>query len=112
MRGHVLAAGPFHARAVLRRQGIRVERLGRSWWRQGANALSLYLLGVPTLHRWTQKERVAFFQQWASLMEAGLPLLGALDVLGQTMADSRLGLVVHRVVSDLRQGSQIGRAHV
>ena len=110
MRGHVLAAGPFHARAVLRRQGIRVERLGRSWWRQGANALSLYLLGVPALHRWTQKERVAFFQQWASLMEAGLPLLGALDVLGQTMADSRLGLVVHRVVSDLRQGSRLGHA--
>lgn len=110
MRGHLLAAGPFHARAVLRRQGIRVERLRRSWWRQGANALSLYLLGMPVLQRWSPKERVAFFRQWASLMEAGLPLLGALELLAQTAVESRWGLVVHRVVSDLRQGSRLGHA--
>ena len=70
--------------------------------------MSLYLLGMPVLQRWSPKERVAFFRQWASLMEAGLPLLGALELLAQTAVESRWGLVVHRVVSDL----QIGRAHV
>ena len=72
--------------------------------------MSLYLLGMPVLQRWSPKERVAFFRQWASLMEAGLPLLGALELLAQTAVESRWGLVVHRVVSDLRQGSRLGHA--
>ena len=110
LRGHLEAVGPFHARALLRRQGIQVQRLHRSWWLQGWNLLSLGLRGTPLVRQVPQRELAAFIRQWAALMEAGIPLLGAFEVLAQTAFDGHFSLTLRWVISDLQQGTPLSAA--
>lgn len=62
------------ARAQLRRQGLQAIRLKRLWWRR-----------PPRMH---QRDTSQMTRQLATLLQAGVPLLQALNMLAQGMSQA------------------------
>ena len=88
--GKLIAADSTAARASLRRQGIIV--------------LEVETLGAAPLPKASSNEIGVFTRQLAGLLRAGLPLAGALEMLGN--ADGRDGLprIVRSLARDITRG--------
>ncbi|EJN02846.1 type II secretion system F family protein [Herbaspirillum sp. YR522] len=78
-RGTILAHDVALARAALRRQGLRVARIGAAGTRGGAAATTRRATGRAR-GRISDKQVAAFLRQLATMLQAGLPLLQALDI--------------------------------
>jgi general secretion pathway protein F len=91
-----------------------VERLHREAYfplrvepAQNEGRLARRLVGVPRI---PSREVLAFTQQLAALVEAGLPLERALVVLGDVAASRRLREVVQDVTQSVRAGTTLADA--
>lgn len=69
-QGELQSMSQALARAQLKRQGVQVTHLKRLWWRR-----------VPRLHL---RDTAQMTRQLATLLQAGVPLLQALDMLIQS----------------------------
>ena len=106
--GERRAASAADAVAALRREQILVttidpvDRSAReAWWRRSRPA-------TPA------RSLAAFTRQFAVLVDAGLPLVQCLDVLGRQEEDRRFAATIHAVRSDVEDGSTLAdalRAH-
>ena len=110
VQGHMRAGGPSHVCALLRRQGVQVQHLRRSRWRQVWSRLHVALLGYEPSTTLPTRELATFMQQWAALLQAGIPLLASLDILAQTAPHARFSLVLRLVASDLQKGTRLCHA--
>lgn len=110
VQGHMRAGGPSHVCALLRRQGVQVHHLRRSWWRQVWHLVHLALLGHEPSITFPARDLTTFLQQWAALLQAGIPLLATLDILAQTAHHAKFSLVLRLVASDLQRGTRLCHA--
>ncbi|MCS6954288.1 MAG: type II secretion system F family protein [Bryobacterales bacterium] len=74
--------------------------------------------GVATLGRQVMRRRrklnlekfLIFNQQFLTLIRAGLPILKALDLLGERLTDARLGAYIKAVRDEVRNGALLSEA--
>ncbi|HKV44381.1 MAG TPA: type II secretion system F family protein [bacterium] len=99
VRGRVEADDDLQARAQLRRDGYFVTALRESAWgrRQGT--------GVRN-----RAEVAMFTHDLAMLLEAGLPLLQAVEVMGEHSGDKRMQDVLRQLTADIREGKKFSAA--
>jgi type IV pilus assembly protein PilC len=98
--GESAAASPENLQAELENLGLRAQRIRikRNWakvWRRNAVRPERFLLLV---------------QELLSLMRAGLPLPEVLALAADRPGDPALGLVLSRVLSDVRAGMLLSQA--
>lgn len=79
----------------VRARALAAPSLGRLSWRRRKLDLEKFLI---------------FNQQFVTLIKAGLPILKALDLLGDRLTDSRLGPHIRAVRDDVRTGALLSEA--
>ena len=84
------------ARAQLRRQGLQVTRLKRLWWRP-----------VPRIHL---RDTAQVTRQLATLLQAGVPLLQALDMLMHGMPQVAWREPLQDIASQVMAGRSLHEA--
>ncbi len=65
---------------------------------------------LPRRRRLNLEKFLIFNQQFLTLIRAGLPILKALDLLGERLTDARLGAYVKAVRDDVRNGALLSEA--
>lgn len=95
-QGTLQAPDATLAHALLRRQGLQVERLHRQWG-PGPQAVSP---GAVT----------ATVRQWAVLMRAGISLVPAIELLRRSAATPALSALLERVRQDVEGGQPLSVA--
>lgn len=65
---------------------------------------------LPRRRRLNLEKFLIFNQQFLTLIRAGLPILKALDLLGERLTDARLGAYVRAVRDDVRNGALLSEA--
>ncbi|SAL01488.1 type II secretion system F family protein [Caballeronia ptereochthonis] len=88
--GRIIAADAVSARASLRREGVIVT--------------GLEMLGAAPPPKATTADVTLFTRQLASLLRAGLPLAGALELIGGTTARGGLPRIVRALARDITRG--------
>ncbi|MEN5094699.1 type II secretion system F family protein [Pseudomonas protegens] len=99
MAGELSAANPALIRAQLRRQGItptRVRRKPRVWLRLG--------------QRVKAREIALFTRQLATLMQAGVPLLQALEIIAESFVQPLMRQLLASLKRDIEAGSSLATA--
>jgi len=100
--GVLLADSRDAALAVLRRQNIQVTNL-----REKGKEVRL----LPRLPQGIDAKRVAVFtRQFSVMLDAGLPLVQCLEILGEQEENRRFREVINQVRSDVEQGSSLADA--
>ncbi|MDY0060764.1 MAG: type II secretion system F family protein [Myxococcota bacterium] len=108
--GSISAANAEDAKAKLKDKGITVSRLRRKIAPPGGGKLDLrrYLAflqpGVPT------KSLVVFTRQFATMIDAGLPLVQALELLASQEPHKTFRAVISRVKEEVEAGSTFADA--
>ena len=94
--GQLQAGNADIARAILRRQGMKVLAIQRKWWtaEQTISARSI----------------VAVTRQWSALIRAGVSLVPALLMLERSTTSSPLAKVIRQVRADVETGSTLATA--
>ncbi|QZI71608.1 type II secretion system F family protein [Pseudomonas protegens] len=99
LAGELSAANPALIRAQLRRQGItptRVRRKPRAWLRSG--------------QRIKAREIALFTRQLATLMQAGVPLLQAFDIIAESFVQPLMRQLLASLKRDIEAGSSLATA--
>lgn len=100
--GVLLADSRDAALAVLRRQNIQVTNL-----REKGKEVRL----LPRLPQGIDSKRVAVFtRQFSVMLDAGLPLVQCLEILGEQEENRRFREIINQVRSDVEQGSSLADA--
>ena len=100
--GVLLADSRDAALAVLRRQNIQVTNL-----REKGKEVRL----LPRLPQGIDAKRVAVFtRQFSVMLDAGLPLVQCLEILGEQEENRRFREIINQVRSDVEQGSSLADA--
>ena len=100
--GVLLADSRDAALAVLRRQNIQVTTL-----REKGKEIRL----LPRLPQGIDSKRVAVFtRQFSVMLDAGLPLVQCLEILGEQEENRRFREIINQVRSDVEQGSSLADA--
>lgn len=95
-RGHIEAESLALARAKLGRQGVRILSIERLWLTPRA--------------RLTPRDLTLATRQLATLLQAGVALLQALQLLERSIASQALRVVVRAVHDDIESGSSLSAA--
>ncbi len=79
---------------------------------RGAGALTSRVLtsGTPRRSKLNLEKFIIFNQQFVTLVRAGLPILKALDLLADRLADPKLGPYIQSVRDEVRKGSLLSEA--
>ena len=96
VRGEVRAPGEALANAILRRQGIRVEKLKQQRLGRGKKI--------------TEKDITLFTRQLAVMMKSGVPLLQAFDIVAKGHSNPAVQRLLLTVKSDVETGSSLAQA--
>ena len=96
VRGEVRAPGEALANAILRRQGIRVEKLKKQRLGRGKKI--------------TEKDITLFTRQLAVMMKSGVPLLQAFDIVAKGHSNPAVQRLLLTVKSDVETGSSLAQA--
>jgi type IV pilus assembly protein PilC len=88
--GQIEALNADLARVQLRRQGLSHVRIQRLWWAQ-PDRIKAQDLSTMT-------------RQWAAMLQAGVPVVQALDMLCRSMRSAALTRVMQAVRSDVQAG--------
>ncbi|WP_259764393.1 type II secretion system F family protein, partial [Pseudomonas protegens] len=99
LAGELSAANPALIRAQLRRQGItptRVRRKHRAWLRSG--------------QRIKAREIALFTRQLATLMQAGVPLLQAFEIIAESFVQPLMRQLLANLKRDIEAGSSLATA--
>jgi type IV pilus assembly protein PilC len=100
--GQLLADSQAAAIAVLRRQQIQVTTI-----REKGREIKL----LPRIPRGIGQKRVAIFtRQFSVMLDAGLPLVQCLEILGEQEENRTFQTVIHAVRSDVEAGSSLADA--
>lgn len=94
--GSLVADHAELAHALLRREGITVQRLQRQW--------------LPQSEGIRQEAITATTQQWAALIRAGVSMVPALEMLERSTSSKPLAQVLARVREDVETGSALSVA--
>ena len=104
----VLAAGDAAlARALLRRQGIRVARIRAV---EAQSKPGQRLSAGSTRSRIPEKQVVLFTRQLATMLQAGLPLLQALDIAIRGAGATPMAALLRAIRNDVAQGESLHAA--
>ncbi|REJ75772.1 MAG: type II secretion system F family protein [Acidobacteria bacterium] len=100
--GVLLADSKEAATATLRRQQIQVTSI-----RQKGREIPL----IPKLPTGIDSKRIAVFtRQFSVMLDAGLPLVQCLEILGEQEENRTFREIIHAVRSDVEQGSSLADA--
>jgi len=100
--GQLLADSRDAAVAALRRQQIQILNI-----REKGREIKL----IPRLPRGISDKRVAIFtRQFSVMLDAGLPLVQCLEILGEQEENQKFQTVIHQVRSDVEAGSSLADA--
>ena len=100
--GQLLADSRDAAVAVLRRQQIQVLNI-----REKGREIKL----IPRLPRGISAKRVAIFtRQFSVMLDAGLPLVQCLEILGEQEENQNFQTIIQQVRSDVESGSSLADA--
>jgi type IV pilus assembly protein PilC len=100
--GQLLADSRDAAAAVLRRQQIQITSL-----REKGREIKL----IPRIPRGIGAKRIALFtRQFSVMLDAGLPLVQCLEILGEQEENRTFQAVIHQVRSDVESGSSLADA--
>ncbi len=84
------------ARALLRRDGVRVEQLQRQWWSPQRPVARTAI--------------TAMTRQWAALIRAGVSLVPALQMLQRSTTQPALARLLDKVRQDVESGQPLSQA--
>ena len=96
VRGEVRAPGEALANAMLRRQGIRVDKLKQQRLGRGKKI--------------TDKDITFFTRQLAVMMKSGVPLLQSFDIVAKGHSNAAVQRLLLSVKSDVETGSSLAQA--
>ena len=100
--GQLLADSRDAAVAVLRRQQIQVTAI-----REKGRELPL----MPRLPRGISSKRIALFtRQFSVMLDAGLPLVQCLEILGEQEENRTFKTIIQQVRVDVESGSSLAEA--
>ncbi|HVT61393.1 MAG TPA: type II secretion system F family protein [Thermoanaerobaculia bacterium] len=100
--GQLLADSQAAAIAVLRRQQIQVTTI-----REKGRELKI----LPRIPRGISSKRIAIFtRQFSVMLDAGLPLVQCLEILGEQEENRVFQAVIQQVRSDVESGSSLAEA--
>lgn len=102
-RGEIEATNRASATAVLRQRQILVTSM-----RAKPKGLELKLPGFGS--KVTEQELVIFTRQFATMIEAGLPLVQCLDILARQAANKEFARVIGQVKTDVESGDSFADA--
>jgi type IV pilus assembly protein PilC len=95
-RGEIRAVSLATAQAALRRQGIKVSKIGKQRFHGGKKV--------------TEKDISLFTRQLATMMKSGVPLLQAFDIVGRGHANASVAKLLADIKSDVETGSSLSQA--
>jgi type IV pilus assembly protein PilC len=100
--GQLLADSRDAAAAVLRRQQIQITSL-----REKGREVKL----IPRIPRGIGSKRIAIFtRQFSVMLDAGLPLVQCLEILGEQEENRTFQAVIQQVRTDVESGSSLADA--
>lgn len=100
VRGELDAANEAAVRYRLRRQHINPVKVGRK-----AKSLS-----IPLLSRVSEKEVAVFTRQLTAMINAGLPIVRALDILSSQQKNKSFKNILDQIKLDVEGGSNLAEA--
>lgn len=108
-RGSLAAANPDEVKSKLKAQGINVTKVRRQALaaRRGFSIGKIIPFLRPSVPR---KSLVVFTRQFATMIDAGLPLVQALDLLGQQEPHRFFKAIINRVKDEVEAGSTFADA--
>ncbi len=99
IRGEILAASEVQARAQLRQQGIMVLKIKKK-------PKALFSGGKPV----ESADIAGFARQMATMMQAGMPLMQALEIIAQSAEKPAMTKLVTAIKDDVAGGISFGNA--
>ena len=96
VRGELRAPSESVAQATLRRQGVRVTKIGKQRFKSGGKI--------------TDKDITLFTRQLATMMKSGVPLLQAFDIVGRGHSNPSVGKLLLDIKADVETGSSLSQA--
>src|SRR5262245_37042345 len=102
-RGEIEASDRASATAVLRQRQILVTSI-----RPKAKELQIRIPGLGS--KITEQDVVIFTRQFATMIEAGLPLVQCLDILARQSANKEFARVIGQVKTDVESGDSFADA--
>lgn len=105
VKGRLDAASEAKAVEALEKTGYQVVTL-----KQVTQSIFLEKIQQKFSARIKSTEMVLFYQQLALLMETGMNIVSAMEILGEQATNRALKKVLSKVISDVRGGSQVSEA--
>ena len=105
VKGSLEAASESSAMAQLRRQGIQANKIKEAG--KGLNAEFNISFMQPKI---TTKDIVVFTRQFATMIDAGLPLVQCLDILSSQQENATFKKILLQVKEDVESGSTFADA--
>lgn len=96
VRGELRAPSESVAQATLRRQGVRVTKIGKQRFKSGGKI--------------TDKDITLFTRQLATMMKSGVPLLQAFDIAAKGASNPAVGKLLTDVRTEVETGSSLAQA--
>src|SRR5204862_5735911 len=96
VRGEVRAVSEIAVNAVLRRQGVLVQKVKKQKVRRGGTVGS--------------KDLALFTRPLATMMKAGVPLLQSFDIVGKGATSPAVGKLLMDIKADVETGSSLASA--
>lgn len=99
--GEIEADNEQGARQKLKQKNIRVESI-----KPKSSFLSLQI-GGPKKQKITERDVVIFTRQFSTMVDAGLPLVQCLEILGKQSDNKTFGEIILDVKNQIEQGSNL-----
>jgi len=89
---------------ILRKKGLVIVSVDEAFSKMGIPAMSFGKKKVK------MDDIVVFSRQLATMVDAGIPLVGALDILGEQIENHTFGTVILKIRNDIETGSSLSDA--
>src|SRR6056297_555142 len=102
LSGRITAKNKREARELLERRGVTIEKLkGRGF---DLSALGKFGAGIK------DTDLARFTRQFATMINAGLPLVNCLQILGRQQQNKTFGNLIHDVTQEVEKGGTLADA--
>ncbi len=106
--GAIQATNEREARKLLRIKGVRPKKLTPPSWLEFD--ITEYLVEKGVLAQFGTKEIIVFTKQLSIMIDAGVPVVQALEILFRQQQNPSLKLVIKRVAHDVKEGKSISES--
>ncbi len=107
-KGSIAANSLSDAKNKLKQQGIEISKISKK--AEGAGIVATILKFIPFIGGVPRKNLVIFTRQFATMIDSGLPLVQALDLLQQGESHKLFKSVIGEVKTDVESGSTFADA--